>query len=466
VSDALSAADRSALSAERGAVNMAIAGVLVAEAGPGLTYQALCRRIAHRIHNMPRYRQRIAQPGLGLATPVWVDDENFDVEWHVRLAHLPAPGGYDELADYVAREAARVMDRARPLWELHLVEGLAGGRVAVIPKMHHALVDGLAAIGIGMILVDPSPDAADESGPAPEWEPEPYDPLRHLASQATRPLGRGLRLAVDSAERLLDTSPRSLARDMRRATSLVTDLAVSRPDPPRLPLNRPITANRRFAMTSVPLDGVKAAGKAAGATVNDVILAGVTGMLDGWLREAGVKPRSLRRDPVALVPVSMRDTGDDATGNRFSIVFVDLPVREPDPRRRIELVHERMEAIKGSTKVRAGALLLGLAGFTPPLLSSALARAGGGASGFNLVVSNVPGPQFPLYLSGSRILEVYPAVPLNPADQGLNVGAFSYDGRICFGLMADRALDPPVNVARVALEQAMAELTGEAPPAG
>jgi hypothetical protein len=134
-------------------------------------------------------------------------------------------------------------------------------------------------------------------------------------------------------------------------------------------------------------------------------------------------------------------------------------VREPEPGRRVELVHERMEAIKGSTKVQAGALLLGLAGFAPPLLSSALARAGGGASNFNLVVSNVPGPQFPLYLCGSRVLEVYPAVPLNPADQGLNVGVFSYDGNVCFGLMADRGLKPSVEVARTALVEALEQLT-------
>jgi WS/DGAT/MGAT family acyltransferase len=244
---------------------------------------------------------------------------------------------------------------------------------------------------------------------------------------------------------------------MRRATSLVLDLATARTGAPSLPLNRPISANRSYAMTQAPLDRIKAAGKAADATVNDVILAAVAGMLRGWLEEAGVRAKALRRDPVALVPVSVRTAGE-STGNHFSIVFVDLPVGEPQSSRRLELVRDRMRAIKDSTRVQAGALMIGLTGVVPPLLSSVLARAGGGASNFNLVVSNIPGPQFPLYLCGAEVLEVYPAVPLNPADQGLNVGVFSYNGKVCFGLMADRELDPPVNIARGALDNALAEL--------
>jgi WS/DGAT/MGAT family acyltransferase len=283
---------------------------------------------------------------------------------------------------------------------------------------------------------------------------------RHLKRLAAEPLTRGQKVALETAEWLLAASPRGTAQDLRRATELVTELALSRPSGPALPINRPISANRSYAMTRAPLDRIKAAGKAAGGTINDAILAAISGMLAGYLREAGVVPAELERDPVALVPVSVRREDDDALGNRISVVFVDLPVGEPDPRRRIALLNERMTAIKGSAKVAAGALAVDMTGFAPPLLASIMARAGGGS--FNLVVSNVPGPQIPLYMSGSRVLAIHPAVPLNPADQGLAVGVFSYDGSACFGLSADRDLDPPVERAAAALDEALAELLAAA----
>jgi diacylglycerol O-acyltransferase len=274
---------------------------------------------------------------------------------------------------------------------------------------------------------------------------------------AQLPLTRGQKIALQTAEWLLAASPSGTAQDLRRATELVTELALSRPEGPPLPINRPISTNRSYAMTRAPLDGIKAAGKAAGGTINDAILAAISGMLAGYLIEAGVEPARLERDPVALVPVSVRREGDDdQLGNRISVVFVDLPVGELDPRRRIALLAERMTAIKGSAKVAAGALAVDMTGFAPPLLASIMARAGGGS--FNLVVSNVPGPQMPLYMNGSRILAVHPAVPLNPADQGLAVGVFSYDGSACFGLSADRDLDPPVEQARAALDAALDEV--------
>ncbi len=452
----LSPADRSSLNAERGPINMAMLGAILLERGPGVTYDALCRRIEERIHLIPRYRQRLEQPGLGLINPVWVDDEHFDVRWHVRHAALPAPAGEAELARYIGVEASRRMDRSRPLWEMHLVEGLSGDRVAVIPKMHHALVDGVAAVGVAAILVDPGPEPLPVDPPGEEWEPEPYKLSRHIARLAQLPLTRGQKVALETAEWLLATSPIGTAQDLRRATELVTELARSRPDGPPLSINRPISANRSYAMARAPLDGIKAAGKAAGGTINDAILAAISGMLAAYLVEAGVEPASLERDPVALVPVSVRREDDDTLGNRISIVFVDLPVGEPDPHKRIALLNERMTAIKGSAKVAAGALAVDMTGFAPPLLASIMARAGGGS--FNLVVSNVPGPQMPLYIGGSRILAIHPAVPLNPADQGLAVGVFSYDGAACFGLSADRDLDPPVERAAEALDGALEKL--------
>ncbi|HEX6389461.1 MAG TPA: wax ester/triacylglycerol synthase family O-acyltransferase [Solirubrobacteraceae bacterium] len=455
--ESLSPADRSSLNTERGPINMAVAGVMIAEAGPGLAYDAVCRRIEERLHLLPRYRQRLEQPPLGVAHPVWVDDEHFDVGWHVRSATLPAPGGIAELEAFVGREASRRMDRSRPLWELHLVDGLEGGRVAVIPKMHHALVDGLAALGAVMLLVDPTPEPAPIEPPAEPWTPRPYDPKRHAAQLATSPVRRALRWG----DRLVDVRPMTAAGDLRRATDLLTELAIGRPAAPDLPFNREISPNRAWAYVPATLDALKMAGKRAGGSINDVVLAVVSGMLAGYLAQAGVTASRLPRDPVALVPVSVRDDADATDGNQISIVFVDLPVGEPDLDTRTAIIGRRMTAIKGSAKVRAGALMVGAGGFAPPLMASALARAAAvtpGGTAFNVVVSNVPGPQFPLYLNGSQVLGAVPVVPLNPADQGLNVGVLSYNGQVGFGVSADRALDPPVGLAKAALEAVLAQL--------
>jgi hypothetical protein len=275
--------------------------------------------------------------------------------------------------------------------------------------------------------------------PADPWSPRPYALRGHLTALAARPVTRGQRLVLQATNRLLDLSPRAAASELGRATDLVAELARTRPPAPSLPINRPISANRAYALTRAPLAPIKAAGKAAGGTVNDTILAVVAGMLARYLASAGVEAALLERDPVALVPVSVRRAGDEAGGNRISVVFVDLPVGEPDPARRIALVHERMAAIKDSAKIAAGALTVDMTGFAPPLVSSVM-------------------PQLPLYLGGARVLGIHPAVPLNPADQGLAVGVFSYDGSVCFGLSADRELAPPVEVATAALDAAVGEL--------
>jgi diacylglycerol O-acyltransferase len=452
-------ADRSSLAAERGSVNMAILGVIVLEPGAQVDADSICARLTERLHLLPRYRQRLEQPALGIAHPVWVDDEHFDVRWHVRQTTLSPPGADEQLSAYVAGEAGRLMDRTRPLWELHIVHGLQGGRVAVIPKMHHALLDGMAAVGVGMILLDPGPEPLPVEPPDAEWAPTPYGMRRHLLKFAGARMAHAQRLALETSARLLDTSARDFAGDLKRAADLTSELAGGRSSASPLPFNASISPNRAYAMTRAPLAPIKAAGKANGGTVNDALLAAVSGMLAGYLGEAGVDVAALRADPVALVPVSIRREGDTAaTGNRISIVMIDLPVREPDPRARIAALAERMRAIKGSAKIAAGALMVDMTGLAPPLLASVLTRAPGLGTAFNLVVSNVPGPQQPLYLNGARVEAIHPVVPLNPGDQGLNVGVFSYDGTVCFGLAADRALDPPVRAAVAALRAALDEV--------
>jgi diacylglycerol O-acyltransferase / wax synthase len=456
VAEPLSPSDRSSLAAERGPVNMAVGAVLVFEGGRGLDYDAVVERLRTRLHLIPRYRQRLASPVPGVAQPEWVDDEHFDLRWHVRHVALPPPGGDAELAAFVGSEFSRKLDRDRPLWELNVVEGLARRRVALVPRMHHALVDGIGAIDVGTVLLDPSPEPIDIAPPEGPWEPESYDRRRHLARLAATPFVRAQKMVLDTATRALDTSPRRAADDLRRATELMTELARNRPQAPMTPLNEPISPNRRYAFARASLKELKAAGKQAGGTVNDALLTVVAGMLRRYLEAAGL---ALDAPPVALVPVSVRREDERGElGNRMSTVFVDLPMAEPDPLVRLRRISETMRALKESSAVQAGALLVGATGWAPPLVSSVLVRAMGGVRAFNLVVSNVPGPQQPFYLGGSRMLEVFPIVPLNPVNQRLSVGIVSYDGGVFFGLLADRDLDPPVEVGAQALQAALDEL--------
>jgi diacylglycerol O-acyltransferase len=455
VAEELSPSDRSSLAAERGPVNMAVGAALVFDGGPGVEYRAVVERLGSRLHLVPRYRQRIEGgiPG-GLTQPVWVDDTSFDPAWHVRHATLPAPGGDAELAAFVGGEFSRRLDRSRPLWELHVVDGLADGRVALVPKMHHALVDGVAAIDVGTVLLDPTEEPIDIAPSEGEWEPKPYERTRHMARLAATPFLRAQRLMMDTAARALETSPRSAAADLKRASGLVAELARTRPQAPMTPLNRPISPNRRFAIVRAGLPELKAAGKAAGGTVNDALLAVVAGMMRSYL--AGL---AVEADPVALVPVSVRREDERGElGNRISTVFVDLPVSVDEPLERLRQISATMAELKESAAVRAGAMIVGATGWAPPAISSVMVRAMGGVRACNLVVSNIPGPQQPFYLGGSRLREIFPVVPLNPPNQGLSVGILSYDGGVFFGLLADAELDPPVEHAAVMLEGSLAEL--------
>jgi len=454
MSEELTAADRSSLAAEHGPVNMAVGGLLLFADGDGMRHDRVLERVGGRLHLVPRYRQRLQSGAAGLANPVWVDDDGFDLGWHVRRAALPAPGGDAALAEFVGQELSRRLDRSRPLWELTVIEGLGGGRIALLAKMHHALVDGVAAVDIGTVLLDPTPEPSEIAAPQQPWQPRGYDRRGHLTRLAATPIARAQKLLLDSAARALAPDPRRAANDLRSATELVVQLARTRPSAPATALNERLGPNRRFAFARAPLADLKLAGKSRGATVNDALLAVVTGMLRRYLEAAG---EPLGKPLVALVPVSVRRPGEEG-GNRISTVLVDLPVAEPDPGARIDAIHATMTEIKDSAAVRAGALLAGATGWAPPLVSSGLARAMGGVRAFNLVVSNVPGPQQPFWLNGCRLLAVHPAVPLNPATQGLSAGIISYDGGVCFGLLADRDLDPPLAVAAQGLAAALDEL--------
>src|SRR5437764_2356748 len=253
MSEELSPADRSSLQAERGPVNMAVGGLLVFDPEPPLTRAEVGARIGERIHLLPRLRQRLEEPPLGLANPVWIDDEDFDLDWHIRQTSVPEPGGDSELAVVVGREFSHRLNRDRPLWEATVIDALTDGCRGLLIKIHHALADGTAALGMAALVLDPSAEPLQIPPPQRGWSPRRYDLRRHAARVATRPLAQAQRLVLEGMVRALDADPRRVARDMRRATEVAFELARARPQAPMTPLNGPISPNRRYAIARAGL---------------------------------------------------------------------------------------------------------------------------------------------------------------------------------------------------------------------
>jgi WS/DGAT/MGAT family acyltransferase len=446
--------DASFLYLEEPDTPMHVGGVLILEAPPG-GVDALAALVEARLPLVPRYRQRVAEVPGHLANPVWVDDPEFDIAYHVRRNGLPRPGTEAQLLDLVSRLASRPLDRTRPLWEMYLVEGLPHGRVAVVTKTHPALVDGLSAIDIGQVLLDVEPDA-----PTPEagnWRPQRPPNGAQLVWQALDEYVRRPSAIVDTARGAVTDVRSTAARLTGVAGGLLRTARKTMLSAPHSPLNAPVGRQRRVAVARAELDQLKKIRRAHGGTVNDVLLTVVTGALREWLLSRGepvVGGTSVR----ALVPVSMQDE-DAVAGNRVSSYLVDLPVGEPNPRVRLARLSYAMGGIAQHGQSVGADSLIALTGFAPPTLHALGARAARGLSRrlFNLVVTNVPGPQFPLYAAGSRMLEVFPVVPL-ARGQGLSIGMTSYDGRVYFGLNADRDSVGDVDVLADLIEQEVGEL--------
>jgi diacylglycerol O-acyltransferase / wax synthase len=329
-------------------------------------------------------------------------------------------------------------------------------------KMHHALVDGIAAVDVGTVILDPTPEGLDLPQPEPKAAPEPRRAVRveALARLASAQLAVPRKLALSTVSRALTLDPRAAAGQARRAAEVVAELTRVRPAAPETRLNAEIGRDRRFAIARARLDEIKAVRRAAGATVNDVLLAAVALMLSEYLGSDAPD------HAVALVPVSVREESERGElGNRISTVFVDLPL-QGQPLERVRTISAAMQEVKGSAQVRAGALIVGATGLAPPIVSSLAVRAMSGPRLFNLVVSNVPGPQQTFYLDGVPVREVFPAVPLNPRNQALTVGIVSYDGGVRFGLLADHDALPDVAEAAEGLQGAVRELVTAAGASG
>ena len=457
--DRLTGLDSSFLHLERDSAHMHVAGCMVFDGDPP-AYNELVEQILSRLHLVPRYRQRLAFVPFNQGRPVWVDDPHFNVRFHVRHTALPSPGGDEQLKRLAGRVFSQALDRSRPLWELWLVEGLAGDRFAMLSKTHHALVDGISGVDIATVLFDSSPQPVPVAPPDQEWVPRPLPSSAELLADAllervTVPgeIVRGVRATL--------RGPRHVAGRALRAVGGVSAMARAglQPAPPS-PLNVRIGPHRRFTWVEGDLGQFKAVKNALGGTVNDVVLASVAGALGRYLRMHGetTDETSLR----AMVPVSIRaDVERGALGNRVAAMWAPLPVGIIDPVERLETISRDMAGIKSSGQAVGAQVLTELTGFAPPTIMAQAARLQAHQRMFNLVVTNVPGPQFPLYMLGRRLHAMYPMVPL-AENQALGIAIMSYNGQLNFGLNADFDALPDLEALADELRASIEELVAAA----
>jgi WS/DGAT/MGAT family acyltransferase len=432
--DRLSGLDSSFLHLERDATHMHVAGCAVFS-GKAPAYEELVDEISSRLHLVPRYRQRLAFVPLEQGRPVWVDDPHFNVTYHVRHTALPKPGDDEELKRLASRVFSQALDRMRPLWELWLVEGLAGDRFALLSKTHHALVDGVSGVDIATVLFDASPDPMPVAPPEQEWIPRPLPTNAQLLAdalleRATVPgeIVRGVRHAL--------RGPRQLTN---RATEALIGLGAMtwaglQAAPPS-PFNVRIGPHRRFTWVRGDLAQFKLIKNVLGGTVNDVVLAVVSGALGRYMRLHGQPTAGVELK--AMVPVSVRaDVERGALGNRVAAMWAPLPVGMTDPVERLRTISAAMTALKESGQAVGAQVLTGLSGFAPPTIMAQAARLQARQRMFNLVVTNIPGPQAPLYVLGRELEALYPMVPL-AENTALGIAIMSYHGQLNFGLTAD-----------------------------
>ncbi len=434
---------------------MHVASTIIFE-GPALSHEEFRDHIASRLHLVPRFRQKLRFVPFGQGRPVWVDDPHLNLDYHVRQTALPAPGSEEQLRNLAARIFSQQLDRTKPLWELWLVEGLRDGRFAVVGKSHHALVDGVSGVDITTVLfdLDREPPAP---APSPKWlaRPEPTDlellgdALRERLT-SPREIVRGVRAAL--------RGPRQVARGIG-ATGKIIGAGIAAPS---TPFNVEIGPHRRFAIAQTDLAGLKRVKDVHGGTVNDVILSIVAGALGNYLRARGHDTDGLEMR--AMVPVSVRaDEEHGALGNRIAAMMAPLPVWCEDPIERLRLLTETMGDLKASGQAVGAEILTRITDFAPPTIAAQAARLQPAQRFFNLVVTNVPGPQLPLYVLGRQMESIFPMVPL-ARRQALCVGIMSYNGQVNFGLVGDYDAMADLDSFALDLEAAIRETVATAPP--
>ena len=457
--DRLSVVDNSFLAIEDPNAHQHVGAVVLFETGPlrngdgGVDIDRIREYVAARLSLIPRYRQRLVRVPLGTRL-VWVDDDHFNIHYHVRHASLPRPGDERQLKRLVARIVSQRLDRAKPLWEMWIVEGMADGRFALVAKTHHCMIDGISGVDLMAVLMSPSPD--DAIPDSPTWLPRPA-PSRFalLRDEWLRRLGEPLAAIRETPCAL--TAPLTLASQALESVRAVVETLGSTMWPASpTPFNRAIGPHRRFDWTSTDLAAVKAVKDRLGGTVNDVVLATVAGALRRFLERRRINPDLL--EIRANVPVSLRTAEERGTlGNRIALWMTDLPVGERDPLRRLQAVRATTTRLKESKQAMGAEVLAAVSEWTSSTLLALAVQLATRSRPFNLVVTNVPGPQIPLYLLGAPLQEIYPMVNLL-LNQGLGVALFSYAGRLCWGCISDWDLVPDLHDFIGDIEASFAEL--------
>jgi WS/DGAT/MGAT family acyltransferase len=444
---------------------MHVAGVAILEAGPlsrpdgGIDIGRIRKFIESKLQYVPRYRQHLAWVPIE-KNPVWIDDDHFDLDYHVRHLSLPRPGTEEQLKAMTGRLLSQQLNRARPLWELWVVEGIENDRFALVFKIHHCMIDGISGVDLMAVLLNFVP--TDEIEGIKPFKPRPAPGAAELVvGESLRRVRRAFR-AARGIPHLVEEAQAIGSEVQRRAKAVSYSLTSGWLTPAtRTPINERIGPNRRFEWLTLKLDDVKEVKDLIGGTVNDVVLTTVAGAVRKYFTEE----RDFPVDDVefrAMAPVSVRSKDQRGRlGNQVAMWLVKLPIGEPDPLRRYAIVQDRTQRLKDTDQALGASTIVQLSSGTPATLLGMAARRATRLRPFNMTVTNVPGPQFPMYMLGSRLLAQYPAVPLW-AGHGVGVALFSYDGDMAWGFLADRDVVPDVEAFSAAIQAAFARLRKEA----
>jgi diacylglycerol O-acyltransferase len=456
--DRLSSIDASFLTNETSNAHMHVGAVLIFE-GPPPAYEDFLSHVDSRLHLVPRFRHKLAFPPIETGRPFWIDDPHFHLAYHVRHSALPSPGSEEQLRNIAGRVFSQALDRSKPLWELWLVQGLERNRFALVTKTRHALVDGVAGVDIATVLFDLKP-VPEPIEPDREWVPKPSPSPAELAARGAAELAetpfKFTRRALRAA-----TRPARTTRRVVEAGEALAEVAWNFTSPaPDVPLNTEIGSHRRFAWARAELDDFKRIKNTLGGTVNDVVLTVVSGALRSWLRSRGVKTEGLELR--ALVPVSIRAEDERGKlGNRIAAMRGPLPVYIEDPGKRLDAVRQAMDGLKESKQALGAEVISRFNDFAPPTLLAQASRINFSTRLFNLIVTNVPGPQIPLYVLGRELQDVFPVAFL-PENHALAIAIMSYNGGTDFGLLGDYDAMDDIEMLATGLTESLGELLAAA----